>query len=369
MWQAEASIELGAIRANVARVCSGTSAEVMAVVKADGYGHGAVQVARAALSAGATRLGVATLSEALELRDAGITAPVLAWLLAPGQPREQAVAADIELSAASLTELAEVTAGAATAGRNARLHLKVDTGLGRNGAQPRDWLELVEAAAKAEATGLVEVVGVWSHFACSDEPEHPANDLQLERYAWALDVASTAGLRPAQRHMANSAAILTRPDAHFDVIRLGVAMYGLTPIPGRDFGLRPAMTVRARVALTKRVPAGHGVSYGLTYATAGESTLALVPIGYFDGLPRTASGVGPVQLGGARRSIAGRVAMDQFVVDCGDDDVHAGDIATLFGPGDDGEPTADDWAGVLGTINYEVLTSFGSQRRIPRVYR
>jgi alanine racemase len=369
MWQAEASIELDAIRANVSRLRSCTSAEIMAVVKADGYGHGAVPVARAVLEAGASRLGVATLAEALELRDAGITAPVLAWLLAPGQSRQQAVAADIELSVASLAELAEVCAGATAAGVPARVHLKVDTGLGRGGAQPPDWVALTEAAAKAEVSGLIEAVGVWSHFAYADISDHPTSDRQLRIFGEAFDVAVAAGLRPNYRHIANSAATLTLPAAHFDMVRPGIAIYGLSPIAGQDFGLRPAMTVRARVVLTKRVPAGHGVSYGHIYRTSQETTLALVPIGYADGIPRAVGNIGPILLAGARRTIAGRVCMDQVVVDCGDDPVSVGDVATLFGPGDDGEPTADDWARVLDTINYEVVTSFGSQKRIPQVHR
>ncbi|WP_018347818.1 alanine racemase [Longispora albida] len=369
MWQAEASIELDAITANVARLKAATSAEVMAVLKADGYGHGAVQTAHAALAGGATRFGVATIEEALKLRAAGITAPVLAWLAAPGMPREQAIAADIELSAASLTELAEVAAGATVAGKTARVHLKVDTGLGRGGAQPHDWLELVEAAAKAQAGGHVDIVGVWSHLVYADVPDHPTNARQIKVFEEALEVATAAGLKPAQRHIANSAATLALPSAHYDVVRPGIAVYGLSPIPGVDFGLRPAMTVRARVTIAKRVPAGHGVSYGHIYETKNETTLAVVPIGYADGLSRAASNVGPLWLGSSRKTISGRVCMDQVIVDCGDDPVQAGDVAILFGPGDDGEPTADDWAKVLGTINYEVVTSFGGQARIPRVYR
>ncbi len=368
MYQAQARIEREAIQRNVARLKSGTSAEIMAVVKADGYGHGAVESARAALAGGATWLGVCTITEALELRAAGLTAPILAWLVAPGLPRASAVAADVDLSAASLTELAEVVVAARETGRTARVHLKVDTGLGRGGASPADWPALVEAAAKAQADGTVEIVGGWSHFAYADAPGHPTISRQLDVFAEALDTAAALGVRPAYRHIANSAATLTRPDAHFDLVRPGIAVYGLSPVPGRDFGLRPAMTVQARVTLAKRVPAGHGVSYGHTYVTASETTLAVVPVGYADGLPRAASNAGPVRLAGEVRRIAGRVCMDQFVIDCGDDPVAAGDVATLFGPGDDGEPTADDWAAVLDTINYEVVTRFGGQARIPRVY-
>lgn len=362
MWQAEVRVDLDAIRHNVARLAASTTAEVMAVVKGDGYGHGMVPVARAALEAGATWLGACTLDEALVLRRAGITAPVLAWLLAPGLPLAEAVAAGIDLSGGSTALLDEIIAASELAKRPARVHLKVDTGLGRGGCARSEWPRLVETAVKAQADGAIEVVGVWSHLARADEVGHPANDEQLAAFRDALDVAAQSGIKPRYRHIANSAATLTRPDTHFDLVRTGIAMYGLSPIPGQTFGLRPAMTVRARVMLTKRVPAGHGVSYGHTYTTGRETTLAVVPLGYADGVPRVASNTGPVWLGGKVRRVAGRVCMDQIVLDCGDDDVRPGDVAVLFGPGDHGEPTADDWAEVSGTISYEILTRFGSPR-------
>jgi len=367
MRQAEIRVDLGAIRANVSRLSEGTAAEVMAVVKADGYSHGMVPVARAALEGGATWLGVCTLDEALELRRAGITAPVLAWLLVPGLPLHEAVAADVDLSAASPGLLDEIVAAGRRAGRTARIHLKVDTGLARGGATATDWPALCEAAAKAEADGDVSVVGVWSHLVSADVPDDPVTDRQLASFGQAVDLAARYGLSPRYRHIANSAATLIRPDAHFDLVRPGVAVYGLSPVPGRDFGLRPAMTVRARVALTKRVGAGVGVSYGHAYRTERETTLAVVPMGYADGVPRAASNRAPVRLAGANRTIAGRVCMDQIVLDCGDDVVAAGDVAVLFGPGDDGEPTADDWAAAVDTINYEIVTRMGGAR-IPRIH-
>jgi alanine racemase len=369
MHQAEIQVDLGAIRTNVTRLREGTTAEVMAVVKADGYGHGAVPVARAALDAGATWLGVCTLDEALELRRAGITAPVLAWLLAPGLALHEAVAADVDLSASSRQLLEEIVAAGRRVGRPARVHLKVDTGLSRGGSTDAEWPALCDAAAKAEADGDVSVVGVWSHLVYADVPDHPTTDRQLERFVEAVATAQRYGLAPRYRHLANSAATLTRPDAHFDIVRPGVAVYGLSPVPGRDFGLRPAMTVRARVVLAKRVAEGAGVSYGHTYHTPRETTLAVVPLGYGDGVIRAAGNRAPVRVAGANRTIAGRVCMDQIVVDCGADAVAAGDVAVLFGPGDDGEPTADVWAAAVDTINYEIVTNFGSQRRIPRVYR
>ena len=368
MWQAEVRVDLDAIRDNVATLRASTRAEVMAVVKADGYGHGMLPAARAALSGGATWLGVCTLDEALQLRRAGVTAPVLAWLIAPGFPLHEGVAADVDLNAASSDQLDELVTAARIAQRPARAHLKLDTGLARGGATPADWPALLEAAAKAQADGEVEVVGIWSHFVYADAPGHETIDRQLATFAEGLSVAEQYGISPRYRHIANSAATLTRPDAHYDLVRPGIAVYGLSPLP-RDVetGLRPAMTARARVALIKRVPAGQGVSYGHTYFTERETTLALIPLGYADGVPRHASNAGPVRLAGRTRTIAGRVCMDQIVLDCGDDQVAPGDVATLFGPGDDGEPTATDWADVVGTINYEIVTRFGSLR-VPRIY-
>ncbi|MFC7535314.1 alanine racemase [Actinoplanes sp. GCM10030250] len=367
MWQAEVRVDLDAIRDNVALLRARTSAEVLVAVKADGYGHGMVPSARAALAGGATWLGVATLDEALTLRRAGIEAPVLAWLLSPGLPLHEGVAAGVELSAATPAMIDELVTAARQAGSPARVHLKLDTGLARGGATPDEWPILLEAAAKAQAGGDLEVTGVWSHFACADVPGHESVDRQLAAFHEGLEVAARSGLTPRHRHIANSAATLIRPDAHFDLVRIGVAAYGLSPVSGDTFGLRPAMTARARVMITKRVPAGQGVSYGLTYTTPRETTLAVVPLGYGDGVPRHASNAGPVRIGGTVAPIAGRVCMDQIVVDVGDEPVVAGDVATLFGPGTGGEPTADDWAAATGTINYEIVTRFGSSR-VPRHY-
>jgi alanine racemase len=369
MCQAEIRVDLSAIRDNVAKLRRGTSAEVMAVVKADGYGHGMIPAARAAIAGGATWLGGCTIPEALGLRAAGLTTPMLAWLWTPGSALVEAITADVDLSVASLDQLDELVDAARTAERASRVHLKIDTGLSRSGSTAAEWPALVEAAAKAQASGDVDVVGVWSHFAHADGPTHETTDRQLRLFHNALEIASKAGLTPRFRHIANSAATLTRPDAHFDIVRPGIAIYGLSPMPERaaEFGLRPAMTARARVLVAKRIPAGEGVSYGHTYTTKTETTLAVVPLGYGDGVPRHASNIGPVALGGAVRTIAGRVCMDQFMLDCGDDPVRAGDIATLFGAGDDGEPTADDWAAAIGTINYEIVTRIGSAR-VDRTY-
>ena len=364
----EAAVDLAAVRHNVAvLVAAAPGAATMAVVKAEGYGHGAVPVARAALEAGARWLGVCTLEEALELRAAGIDAPVLSWLHLPDDDFAPAVAAGIDLSVASRAHLTAVLAAARRAGRPARLHLKIDTGLGRNGAAAADWPDLLDDAAKAQAEGAAEVVAVWSHLAHADEPAHPMLDVQAARLTTAWRAAVDRGLTPI-RHLANSAATLTRPDLHFDLVRPGIAVYGLDPLgrPVADGPLRPAMTLSARVALVKRVPAGEGVSYGHAWTAPADTTLALVPVGYADGVPRRLNFGGRMRvlLGGRLRPVVGRVCMDQVVVDCGADGggVVVGDRAVLFGPGDRGEPTAQDWADELGTIHYEVVTGVHGRR-------
>jgi alanine racemase len=365
--RAEVVVDLDAIRHNVALLAAraGTAA-TMAVVKADGYGHGALPVARAALEAGATWLGSCSLREALDLRTGGITARVLSWLDVPEADLAPGVAADVDLAASSVRELAAIVDGARRAGRQARVHLKIDTGLSRNGCQPADWPDLVENAAKAQAGGHVEVVAVWSHLACADEPGHPSVDRQAARFATAYDIAVAAGLHPL-RHLANSAATLDRPDLHFDLVRVGIAMYGLNPLPYRE-DLRPAMTFRSTVALTKRIPAGEAVSYGQTWTAQKDTNLALVPAGYADGVPRALSNRMDVWLAGRRRPIVGRVCMDQIVVDCGDDDIAPGTEVVLFGAGAHGEPTATEWANVLDTIDYEIVTGM-YRPRVARSYR
>lgn len=369
--RARAEIDLAALRANVRALrARAQGAALMAVVKSDAYGHGALPCARAAVEAGATWLGTATPEEALALRAAGLETRVLCWLWVPGGPWRQAIEADIDVSLSGLWALREVTEAAREAGRPARVQLKADTGLGRNGCQPADWPELVAGALRAEREGLVRVTGLWSHFACADEPGHPSIAAQLARFREMLGYAEEQGVRPEVRHIANSPATLTLPETHFDLVRPGIAMYGVSPSPEigtpADFGLRPVMTLSASLALVKHVPGGHGVSYGHHYVTPGPTTLGLVPVGYADGVPRHASGSGPVLVDGKWRTVAGRVAMDQFVVDLGGDEPPVGTRAVLFGPGDGGEPTAEDWAQACGTIAYEIVTRIGT--RVPRVY-
>jgi alanine racemase len=369
--RAAAVIELDAIRQSTAELVRRAGpAAVMAVVKADAYGHGMLPAARAALEAGATWLGTSALEEGLQLRAAGITAPILSWLAAPGEPLHQGVTAGIDLSASAPWAMQEIAEAARVADRPARVHLKIDTGLHRAGATAADWPDLLATAGRLQAAGLVEVVGVWSHFAYADEPGHPTIGRQIEAFRAGVAAAERAGIRPQIRHLANSAATLTLPEAHFDLVRPGVSVYGISPGPSvgtpEELGLRPAMTVRARTALTKQVPEGVGVSYGHRYVTPRATRLALVPLGYADGVPRAACNKVEVLLGGRRRTIAGTVCMDQFVLDVGDDPVREGDEAILFGPGDEGEPTAEDWAQALDTIGYEVVSRIG--QRVPRLY-
>ncbi|MFF3884757.1 alanine racemase [Streptomyces sp. NPDC001914] len=369
--RARAEIDLAALRANVRALrAHAPTAALMAVVKSDAYGHGAVQCARAAREAGATWLGTATPEEALALRAAGLPGRVMCWLWTPGGPWAEAIEADIDVSVSGMWALREAVAAAETVGVRARVQLKADTGLGRAGCQPADWAELVAGALAAEARGLITVTGLWSHFACADEPGHPSIQAQLALFREMVAYAEEQGVRPEVRHIANSPATLTLPESHFDLVRTGIAVYGISPSPElgtpADFGLRPVMTLSASLALVKHVPAGHGVSYGHHYVTPGETTLGLVPVGYADGIPRHASGTGPVLVGGKWRTVAGRVAMDQFVVDLGGDEPEPGARAVLFGPGDDGEPTAEDWARAAGTIAYEIVTRIGT--RVPRVY-
>ena len=369
MLRSEAVIDLAAIAHNVAICKASTSAEVMAVVKADGYGHGLLPSARAAVAGGAGWLGVAMLEEAIALREAGFDQPILAWLWTPAE-REQlraAVAAGVDISVSGFTSLELVVAAATQAGRPARVHLKIDTGLSRNGATRADWPDLVAAAAKAAADGTVLNAGIWSHFVYADSPGHPTTARQVERFTEAVETARAIGVVPELRHLANSAATVTLPAAHFDLVRPGIAVYGLSPVPEQgDFGLVPAMTLRSQLANVKRVAAGEGVSYGHQYRLNRDSTLALVPLGYADGIPRAATNRGPLSINGRRHTISGRVCMDQFVVDLGELSASAGDEVVLFGPGRHGEPTAQDWAEVLDTIHYEIVTRIGA--RVPRRY-
>jgi alanine racemase len=327
-----------------------------------------VPAATAALAGGASWLGVISVPEALGLRAAGITVPVLCLLDDPRAAHAEAITHGVDLTVATVTTLRPVVAAAAATGQAARVHLKADTGMSRGGATMADWPGLVDAALAAQAAGRLEVTGLWSHLACADLPGHPSVQAQLATFGDAVGLAEKAGARPQVRHLANTPATLTLPQARFDLVRPGGGIYGLSTLPGgaAPGWMRPAMTARTRLIQVKRVPRGSGVSYGHRYTTTGETTLGLVPVGYAEGVPRAASGVARVHARGRRWTIAGTVSMNQFVIDLGDEPAEVGDEVLLFGPGGSGEPTAQEWADALGTISYEIVTGFGS--RWPRSY-
>lgn len=340
-------------------------AQVMAVVKADAYAHGAVPVARATLEAGATALGVTTLAEAVELREAGISAPVLAWLYSSFDDVRAALAAEVALAVPAPAHLDTVLAAARATGLRAHITPKLDTGLGRSGISLAQWPAVLERLVAAERAGLVEVDGLMAHFANADAPGDPIIDQQVQRLHECVEQARAAGLECPTNHHANSAATLTRPDDGFEMVRPGIAIYGLSPIDGEDFGLRPAMTFSAEVLMVKDIPAGQGISYGHTWHAPRDTTVALVAAGYADGVWRLLSNGFEVQLRGSRYPQVGRVCMDQFVVDLGPRDaagdvpggITAGDRAVLFGDPATGAPGAADWSARLGTIHYEVVTA------------
>lgn len=352
----EARIDLGAVRSNVAALAALVApAQTMAVVKANAYGHGATDVARAAQDAGAAWLGVADLEEALALRSAGITAPMLAWLHGADTAFAPAAAAGIDLGVSTVDQLERAAAAGAT------VQLKLNTGLSRNGFQPAD-----APAAFARAVELgVHVRGIFSHLSNTSRTD---DDLQLTVFTDLLEAAADAGLEPELRHLAATEAAIGRPELRFDLVRAGIGVYGLPAAEGIDaaaLGLRPVMTLAGTVAAVRRVPAGAGVSYGFTHRTSNPTTLALVPLGYADGVPRAASGRAQVMIGGRRLPVVGRIAMDQFVVDVGDARVAVGDEVILWGDGATGAPTAEEWAAWADTINYEIVTRVGG--RVPRV--
>ncbi|OCG74629.1 alanine racemase [Microbacterium sediminis] len=354
----EAVIDAGAIERNTRELRRlAHTREFIAVVKADGYGHGAVTAARAALAGGATRLGVADLAEAHELRGAGIDAPVIAWLHGPDADFARAAAAGVELGVSSVAQLQRVAA----AGREVGVHLKLETGLGRNGAAPDEWEALFDLAADLQARGAIRVEGLFSHLSGTSPDDDRA---QVRVFEHGIARAAARGVRPVIRHLAATAAAITLPETRFDAVRVGIGLYGLSPLHDlTSAGLRltPAMTLRTRVAAVRRVAAGHGASYGYLHRAERETTFALVPLGYADGIPRQASGRGPVTIGGRRFTVAGRIAMDQFVVDVGDAPVAVGDEVVLFGDPATGAPAVEEWAAAADTINYEIVTRIGNR--------
>lgn len=363
----ELIIDLDAIAHNLATMTAKVTRHdetrplVMCVVKADAYGHGMIPVARKLEAVGADYLGVADIAEALALRNAGIDLPILAWLHSPRETFVAALSAGIELGIANIEQLDRIASAAKQTGRVARIHLKIDTGLGRNGSTEADWQALLERVKELVAAGLVQTVGIFSHLSCTSE----ADDLrQIRRFEAAIEAARAADVTFELRHLTASDGSMNYPQATYDMVRIGVALYGLSPFvehTSADFGLVPAMTATALVTQTKRVPAGEGISYGYMHRTSGESTLALVPVGYAEGLPRDASGKASVAINGKKYAVGSRIAMDQFVLDVGDDTVRAGDEVVLFGDPAAGVPSADDWARACDSINYEIVTRMGGR--------
>ena len=354
------TIDLRAIARNTTTIGSLLRGEMMAVVKADGFGHGAVQVARTVLANGATSLGVATIAEALQLRSAGISLPVLSWLNSPDADVESAIRRRVDLAVPSLQHLSGIAAAARRVARKARVHLHVDAGMNRDGADRAEWGALARASRAAELRGDVAVVGVMAHLPCADLPGHPSTAAGRRSFLDAVTVMRAAGLRPGTLHLAATAAALSEPDTHFDLARIGAGLYGIGP------HLTPALTLAAPVVSVRDVPPTTAVGYGLGWVTDRATRLALVPVGYGDGLPRVASGVAEVLVQGRRRPIAGVISMDQLVIDVGDLPVQPGDEVTLFGPGTSGEPTIADWAQWAQTIPHEIMTGLGA--RIDRAY-
>ena len=359
--RAEANIDLTAIAANVKKLKATSGTELMAVVKADAYGHGLVPVANAALDAGASWLGVALVEEAHSLRAAGVTAPLLAWLVPPGSNYAAAIDDNIDLAVPSLDIFREIVA----TGKRARIHIEVDTGMTRGGFL-EEWSEFLKSDFSK-----VEVVGVFSHFARADEVSEKQNQDQLANFNNAIANLAAVGVTPKVKHLANSAATLTNQSAAFDLVRTGIAMYGLTPDlenlgTSNSLGLLAAMQVRAKLHLVKKVPANSPVGYGATESTSRDTVLGLVAMGYADGIPRVAKAAG-VFFAGKRCPIIGRVSMDQFVVDLGPETTaKAGDYVVIFNNGAAGEFTAEDWGVASGSINYEMTTRIGP--RVPRIY-
>lgn len=402
-YPAQAIVDLRALRDNmrqlVARVGSGTA--VMGVVKADAYGHGLLPAALAALAGGATWLGTAQSHEALLLRQLGIgpdRARILTWVYnGTAVPFDELIEADIDVSVGSLDGIDALAAAARKAGKPARVHVKVDTGFGRNGFTPAVFDAALAKLTQLAKEGVIEVIGQWSHLAVADSPDVPefvaSTDRQVASFHEFTRRMEAAGIPPKIRHLANTAATLDRPEIHFELTRPGVGLYGYEPdpamgVPG-DYKLTPAMTLQAQLGTVKDVEAGHGISYGRTYLTPDSTSTAIVPLGYADGIHRSASGFdmegakhvekpgGPVRVmtteGPRLFHVSGRVCMDQFILDlhgsAAELGVHEGDTVELFGPGrgeDFAEPTADDWARAADTISYEIFTCL--RNRIPRLY-
>lgn len=354
-----------AVRANVRHFVRLTRGRLMAVLKADAFGHGSV--ASAVREAGANSFGVASVAEALAVRGVIADVPVLSWLNPLDADFESAVAANIDLGVCSAAALHAVVRAASRVGRPSRVHLHADLGMNRDGAPASEWRTLCELARRAEAEGHARVVGLMGHMSCADTPEHPRNVRERLLFDAAVRTARRRGLAPGVRHLAATAATITGVGGDYDLHRVGAGLYGIDP-SGTSRELRPALTLRAPVVSSRRVAAGVGVGYGSQFTTDRPTHLALIPLGYADGLPRAASGRAEVSVRGRRRPLVGLISMDMAVVDTGEELLTPGEVVTLFGPGDAGEPTAAEWARWAGSIPHEIVTRIGGRvSRVPRV--
>jgi alanine racemase len=358
---AESVIDHAALVRNLGRLRSTNDAKFMAVVKAGAFGHGAVETARTAVGAGAEWLGVATIEEAVELRNAGITAPILVWLIDPWCDLPAALAAEVTLSCANVETLAAVAAAAAGTGVFADVQLELDTGMARAGSTDELWDGLCAAAAQAEASGRIRVSGLWSHLAVANIPGAASVEEPLAAFGRGVAAARAVGLNPDEVHLANSAATLAHPETALTMVRCGASLYGIETVDGTPHGLEPALRLLTRVTQLRRVPAGTGVGYGHRYSTKRDTTLVLLPIGYADGVPRALSGLADVVIGGIRYPMVGVISMDQITVDVGDADVALGDEVVLLGNPADGEPDAAEWARLADTLSHEILTGLGAR--------
>jgi len=359
----ELRISPSAISENVSKLIAQAGTDhSMVVVKADGYGHGMELAGRAALEGGANWLGTADIDEALTLRQSGITAPVLAWLIGPSSNVSGAIEHGIDLGVSSIGQLEHIAASASVA-QPAFIHVKVDSGMGRGGALPADWESLFSRVSALQAEGRIVARGIFTHMSLRDtDSDHRQGDVFLE----AIEALEGHGVMPELRHAASSTAAARSAELRFDMVRLGIASYGIAHTPEQEaLNLRPAMRLRGQIIVVKRLPAGHGVGYDLTYMTKKDSTVALVPLGYADGVPRHASSIGPVSLGGKRFTVSGRVSMDQITIDVGDYPAQVGEWVSVFGDPALGDPHVSVWAEAIGTNTYEIVTRIGS--RVPRI--
>jgi len=371
MSRASAEINLSAIAQNFKSIKSRTTADVLAVVKADAYGHGLIPVSKALEEAGADWFGTALLEEAINLRKAGILKPIISWLTPLGEDFKSAIDLDIDLGIPSIDLLDEVIKAASLTGKTARIHLEIDTGMSRGGVLS-EWDQLIKSVLAGVNLKQLKVIGIWSHFARADEPDELMNQEQLSLFAQKVNQAKAAGIDAKFIHIANSAALFTNKSAHKNIIRSGIALFGLSPDiktigDSSSLGLKPAMKLKAKLNLVKEVKAGSSVGYGGTALIKSDTKLGVVALGYADGIPRSTNNLAGVFVDKKRAPIIGRVSMDQFVVDLGiTSTAKTGDEVIVFGDGSSGEYTVDEWAKAANTINYEIITRIGP--RVPRIY-